>query len=612
MLLEGIKYILLSKKGLENVPIETTINNFNINIKIFQQKIKSIENITQDDIDMIDEFATSINTISSFAPHYDYKQDLPHNGYRSFVKIWTQVIQNMNSVDDDNHTKQFISAINGMKNIFEFPLEYHSKNYANIYPVEDGKRCMRKLNAMFQDEGKNWRIFNTDPVNFPQLVPKLRICADFLRRYGVMNIKSLDIFKKARAYFDQKYMMKKLAECQSKLTIDQIAHAARIFCARAHYLQNILFRVESYFDTNTLSISTISTKISSKYVIDMNDPMNIKISEADIDIASKYRTINSQIVRYEISKESDIEASVSDRMHRNKLVIFLHGGGFIAPKAEDCFHVYVTPWAKTIPGLTIINFDYSLSPENRFPTQIQELIDFYMFLRGYQISSDKVIDLLGYFPDDIILVGDSAGAHMALMATIALNDINHLFDQNIKLPKSLVLFYPKVNMNYHSYPSILNSIWDLIVTPQLCPSFAQAYVPLIKLAKDEEAKQDANHNYDKKSDDKTRLFTIEEQISMPSLAIFDEDKTIISTVYSNGFAYEKYEQLSNISLKLLSFEFDPLLDESILLAKKWKGKVDIKVFPNLCHAAIIFRQFCKEAKEAYDEGTRMIIEAINE
>lgn len=612
MLLEGIKYILLSKKGLESTPIETTINNFNINIEIFQQKIKSIENITQDDIDMINEFATSINTISSFASHYDYKQDLPYNGYRSFVKIWTQIVQNINHVDDDIYIKQFISAITDMKNMFEFSLEYHDKNYVNVYSIEDGKRCARQLTAIFQDEGKNWSILNTNSGNFPQLVPKLRICADFLRRYGVMNIKSLDIFKKARAYFDQNYMIKKLAKCQSKLTINQIAHAARIFCARAHYLQNILFRIESYFDTNTMNISTISTKISSKYIIDMDDPMNIKISEADFDTASKYRTINSQIVRYEISNESDIEANASDNIYRNKLVIFLHGGGFIAPKAEDCTHVYITPWAKAMPGLTIINFDYSLSPENRFPTQIQELIDFYMFLRGYHISPDTVIDILGYSPDDIVIVGDSAGAHIALMATIALNDINHLFGRNIKLPKSLVLFYPKVNVNYHSYPSILNSIWDLIVTPQLCPSLAKAYVPLIKLSKDGDAKKDANYNLDKKDDDKTRLFTIEEQISMPTLSIFDEDKTIISTVYSNGFAYENYEQLSNISLKLLSFEFDPLLDESILLAKKWKGKVDIKIFPNLCHAAIIFRQFCREAKEAYDEGTRMIIDAMNE
>lgn len=36
--------------------------------------------------------------------------------------------------------------------------------------------------------------------------------------------------------------------------------------------------------------------------------------------------------------------------------------------------------------------------------------------------------------------------------------------------------------------------------------------------------------------------------------------------------YKKFETMSNIKMQLISAEFCPLLDDSVILAQKWKGK----------------------------------------
>src|SRR5688572_28390309 len=82
--------------------------------------------------------------------------------------------------------------------------------------------------------------------------------------------------------------------------------------------------------------------------------------------------------------------------------------------------MYLKTWARHLNGIPIISIDYSLSPEARFPTQIQEALDVYLWL----ISEKKEVhDLLGFYPKKIVLVGDSAGANYLTGLALALNQI---------------------------------------------------------------------------------------------------------------------------------------------------------------------------------------------
>lgn len=601
MIIEATKYLFSSKKGLEQVPIEKTIDKFNFNIHVLENKIKKLQNISQQNVETLSKLSEVINTMSSFAVQYDYNQDVPFNGYRSLIKIWTEIIMKMNKIDDEDKIKEFLSAIRGMKYLFSFAIGYHENNHVNKYTDEDAKIIAEKFNSVFSDNQDIWEILNKTPINFVQLAPSMKLSADCMHRIICMDDENLNILQKIRSFYQQKYMVDKLNDHLNRVSTTELAEILRKLCARSHSGLSMMENVVSCFRKHSIVTTPIKMNLLSRYVIEISNIGHVDI--VDNKTSNIRRPINFQITKNIGISRNDIEANTDT--HRNKLMIFLHGGGFIAPKAKHVEHVYITPWAKAMPGLTIINFDYTLSPESRFSTQTQELVDFYLFLRGYQNippSDIKVIDLLGFIPNDIIFVGDSAGAHIALSATIALNDIKNMFDKNIKMPKSLVLLYPKVCMSYQLLPSAVNAIWDPLLFPQICPLLAQSYVPLIQTTKD----ADDNSNISK-----TRILPIEEQISLNGDCIFDSDKTFLSSVYLNPFTYANYEQLANINLKLLSFEFDPLLDESILLAKKWKGNVDIKILPNLCHAAIIFRHFSKEAREAFNEGTRMIIDALN-
>lgn len=648
MIIEGLKYLFLSKNGMEPLSMDETIRKLNKVIKGFIEKIKAFEEISESDREIISNFATTLNEIASFAPKYDY-DTIPHNGYRSIVKLWTQIMERGLNLERSDQVKEFISVINESKFLIDFCLDYNERNYANYYPNEDAKIIANGMSFLFKDGGRRWCMLNQKPFNFPQLAPSVRLAADFMRRYAAMHISDLTFFQRLRVFFSQEYMARKLSQTLTELTVDQIAYCARAFGETAHSKLLLIHRIESFFNKHQPKSTSIYPRLSSPYVIDISGQNKVALVKQEPGIASDQRSIHSQVIRTEpLNGEGE--------NNLKKLVIFLHGGAFVAPKAAAAEHVYITPWSRATPGATFINFDYSLSPESRFPTQIQELLDFYLWLIGYKNSSDSVETLIGFVPNEIIFSGESAGGHLALSVTLILNDIKRTFDPNLKMPKSLVLMYPKVTLCYHQYPSSISSGWDLIIFPQLLPIVGQAYIPLIQDAQvgvDPEDAQvgvdakdatflkekysldpnqnkkfkngtdanqnqtfngDANQNRDakQKRDAKLRILSTEEQTPLSPMDIYRRDLNFLESSYLTALNYDKYEDLASISLKIMTFEFDPFLDESVCLAKRWKGGVDMKVFDNCCHAAVIFRHVSKEAKLAHLEAQRMIQTALDE
>lgn len=639
MITEGLKYLFLSKNGIEPLSMDQTMKKFNKLIKRFIEKMKIFEEISQSDYDIISTFATSVNEIASFAPKYDY-DTIPHNGFRSIIKLWTQIMEAAMNLERADSVKEFISVVGESKFLIDFCLDYNERNYANYYPNEDAKIIANSMSLLFKDGGRRWRFLNRKPFNFPQLAPSIRLAADFMRRYAAMHISGLTFFQRLRVFFSQKYMVRKLSRTLTELTVDQIAYCARAFGETAQSKLVLIHRIESFFKKHQPKSTSIYPRLSSPYVIDVSDQNKVALVRRESGIASDQRSIHSQIIRTEpLNGEGE--------NNLKKVVIFLHGGAFVAPKAAAAEHMYITPWSRATPGATFINFDYSLSPEARFPKQLQELLDFYFWLIGFENSSDSVETLIGFIPNEIIFSGESAGGHLALSMMLILNDIKQTFDPNLKMPKSLILMYPKVTLCYHQYPSSISSGWDLIIFPQLLPIVGQAYIPLIQDAKlgvdtrdatflkekyslDPNQNQkfkngtDANQNQilkgDAKSDGdanqngdaKLRILSTEEQMPLSPMDIYRRDLNFLESSYLTALNYDRYEDLASISLKIMTFEFDPFLDESVCLAKRWKGGVDMKVFGNCCHAAVIFRHVSNEAKLAHLEAQRMIQTALDE
>ena len=84
----------------------------------------------------------------------------------------------------------------------------------------------------------------------------------------------------------------------------------------------------------------------------------------------------------------------------NVIVLYFHGGGYsFYPKAYDNFIALITRVAKS----RTLALDYRLSPEHRFPAQLEDALNAYRWLLEG-----------GANPDRLIFAGDSAGGHLTL------------------------------------------------------------------------------------------------------------------------------------------------------------------------------------------------------
>jgi acetyl esterase len=94
-------------------------------------------------------------------------------------------------------------------------------------------------------------------------------------------------------------------------------------------------------------------------------------------------------------------------------IILLHGGGFVVCDI-DIYDGVARQFAKR-SGLRVVSVDYALAPEHPFPVPLNDCIAAIRFVAAR--GADWGID-----PARIAVVGDSAGANLALAATIALRD----------------------------------------------------------------------------------------------------------------------------------------------------------------------------------------------
>ena len=115
----------------------------------------------------------------------------------------------------------------------------------------------------------------------------------------------------------------------------------------------------------------------------------------------------------------------ADRAHPLPLVVWIHGGGFIAGEKEGTENVMTCLAAA---GYAAISLDYPVAPEHRYPAALHAIDAFFAFLP--RLSERCPIDLTR-----IVLGGDSAGAQLA--AQFAAKETNAELSAQMRLPRRL-------------------------------------------------------------------------------------------------------------------------------------------------------------------------------
>ncbi|KAL1921233.1 uncharacterized protein VTP21DRAFT_10949 [Calcarisporiella thermophila] len=139
------------------------------------------------------------------------------------------------------------------------------------------------------------------------------------------------------------------------------------------------------------------------------------------------------------------------RGNQEKIVLYFHGGAYYLMSAKT--HRELVSRVSKATGRRVFSVDYRLSPENPFPSALQDAVRSFFYLIDTKGGP-------GFKPQNITVMGDSAGGNLALTMML------YLRDQGFPLPEACVLFSPWVDLSM-SFPSWdTNSEYDYLPKPK--------------------------------------------------------------------------------------------------------------------------------------------------
>lgn len=238
----------------------------------------------------------------------------------------------------------------------------------------------------------------------------------------------------------------------------------------------------------------------------------------------------------------------------DSLIFHCHGGGFVAmtPKGHES---YLRFWSEHL-NIPVVCSNYGKAPERAYPHGIQDLLDAYLF-----VTSEAGANTLGFHPKNIVITGDSAGGNLALSLTLILHELSKMCADSIVMPRAIYLLYPTANAACDISASRSMCTFDPILNIAAVFSVAQAYTGMYEKSSTPWYRKDIKYM---------------ERVLKKNIAKRSDP-------FANPLCYSKYDELKHIPCYIQSCEFDPLLDDSICIAKSWRGPVTLDLVHDHCH-----------------------------
>lgn len=145
------------------------------------------------------------------------------------------------------------------------------------------------------------------------------------------------------------------------------------------------------------------------------------------------------------------------------VLLFFHGGGWVTGSIDSYDGICGDMAAQT--GCTVASVDYRLAPEHRFPAAAE---DCYAAAREVFLHSG----LLGVLPEDVVLIGDSAGGNLAAAVSLMARDRGEF------LPRRQILIYPAVGSDHTEgspFPSVRENGTGYLLTSKRVRDFFALY-----------------------------------------------------------------------------------------------------------------------------------------
>jgi len=215
------------------------------------------------------------------------------------------------------------------------------------------------------------------------------------------------------------------------------------------------------------AISTVLPKINVAEWIKIIVPVN-KIKEiGDIKISKEIECLilSNKVLPFTIpeNKIFNSENKIDINLETNvNVILHMHGGGFVAGSPHT-HQNYLRVWAENTNSI-IFSINYTKSPKSQFPVALNECYCIYKLLvKG---------KLLGFRPNKIILIGDSAGGNLVLTTTIK------IIQNDLRIPDGILLAYPVVDCDKTATLSKYLFAYDILLSYNILFICADSYLPI--------------------------------------------------------------------------------------------------------------------------------------
>ncbi|XP_074604490.1 uncharacterized protein LOC141857832 [Brevipalpus obovatus] len=551
------------------------------------QDLKSgtYEGVPFEMIENFDQISRLCDEIDIFAHEYDYNDDLKFNGYRSMVRIINKFA--ITSRGTLHQSKQLYHSTLEMTRLL---LDLTTK----LISLHE-ERKSRENNNQTRLSSDKMELFLRRLNEFKQSRPVLQ---DKLKHYWA-NFSLFWMNKSCRPMAHLYTIMLSMI-CQVPLSL--VGAAFREY--QGSLIAKLGWTGNAFFPTNIANYSNniIFSGIS------MAKAIRQRVSVQCITIPRQYEwTVpdnGDRVVRNPspLHPQKAIRKSVSARVIRHNGsepngTVILHGqGGAFIIDARQMHESYLFDWISQLDGAVILNVEYSRPV--RYPIALQEFLDTYLWLTS---ESEEVAEILGFKPQKVVFCGDSAGGHLLFALSLVLRDIQFENPSFIKIyPAAFVGFYPALSLIDGNLPSFYMSTLEAFITPSLLFSIISLYAAGIVYESecyelDNNLPVRENDPYSEPSSWQTFYNTwIRREKSWlecePEKARERFSKICQKALKPYMSPAECYDLnlVRDLPLYLISCEFDPLLDSTIELARKWKGQVHLDVLDDLHHAFLLY------------------------
>ena len=116
--------------------------------------------------------------------------------------------------------------------------------------------------------------------------------------------------------------------------------------------------------------------------------------------------------------------SLKENPGQDYVILQLHGGGYMGA-VRNAYYVFAGLYNEVSKGCNVLTPDYRVAPEHPYPAALEDAVSAYQWLLDQ-----------GWFAEDIIVAGDSAGGGLAMALC------HYLKDHGMQLPCGIVAMSP--------------------------------------------------------------------------------------------------------------------------------------------------------------------------